>query len=175
MSNVSNFVLVIGLLVLAGLGCADRNTTNRPMNANAASTPTMTPGPAPSQIAEPTFKIPVGSVPATEITRDFDNSRNDLQAAIKKWRNTRVTFHGTVYTVEKEDNGKYDISLAGHDGMFTVFCDDIPASQAKLVARLKEDKTVIAINGVILGNGITGLVPGRVDHDVKAQKCKIVE
>jgi len=110
-----------------------------------------------------------------EITRDFDDKRSDLKAAIRKWRNKRTTFHGIVYTVEREDSGRFDVSLAGHDGYFTVFCEDIPASQANFVAKLREGQTIVAISGVILGNGITGLVPGRVDHDVKAEKCRIVE
>lgn len=173
MKSTRNFALVGGLLLAVVLGCADHKnsnsaqTTNQTMNSNAA--------PAANQKKESTFTIPSDSVPAVEITRDFDDKRSDLQAAIRKWRNKRITYHGTVYTVEKGDSGKFKLALVGHDNFFTVYCRDIPASQASIVAKLKEDQTIIAISGVILGNGITGLVPGHVDHDVIAEKCKIVE
>lgn len=171
--STRNFALVGGLLLAVVLGCTDQKnsnsapTTNQTMNSNSA--------PATNQKVESTFTIPPDSVPAVEITRDFDDKRSDLKAAMRKWRSKRITFHGTVYTVEKGDSGKFKVSLTGHDNFFTVYCRDIPASQASLVARLREDQTIIAISGVILGSGITDLVPGHVDHDVIAEKCRIVE
>lgn len=171
--STRSFALVGGLLLAVCLGCANQKnansvkTTNQTVHSNSTSTT--------NQKTESTLKIPPDSVPTTEITRDFDDKRSDLQAAIRKWRNKRITFHGTVYTTEKGDSGKFKVSLVGHDNFFTVYCRDIPASQASIVAKLKEDETIIAISGVILGNGITGLVPGHVDHDVIAEKCRIVE
>ncbi len=187
--------LVSGLLLLVGLACFNQRTTNSvattnqrnnaeyATNANygintqaiSATNQNANLKSVSNQAAESTFRIPADSVPAVQITLDFDDKRSDLKAAVGKWRHKRVTFHGTVYTFEKGDNGKFKISLTGHDSFFTVYCRDIPASQASLVAKFKEDQTVIAITGVILGNGITGLVPGHVDHDVIAEKCKIVE
>lgn len=161
-------LFLIGIVFLAVvLGCASQKSINSPPTANQTENS--------NAVIATAFKIPSDSVPAVEITRAFDDTKGDLQAAIKKWRNKRVTFHGTVYTVEKGDAGKFKVSIAGHENFFTVFCRDIPASQESLVATLKEDQTIIAITGVILGNGITGLVPGQVDHDVLAEKCKIVE
>lgn len=173
MKSIANFAFVGGLLLSVGLGCTDQKnsnsvkTTNQAVHSNSA--------PTTNQTVESKFKIPADSVPAVEITRDFDDKQNDLQAAIRKWRSKRTTFHGTVYSVEKGDSGNFKVSLVGHDNFFTVYCRDIPASQASIVAKLREDQTIIAISGVILGNGITGLVPGHVDHDVIAEKCKIVE
>jgi len=171
--SITNFASVGGLLLAVALGCANQKnsnsviTTNQTKNSNSASTA--------NQTVESTFTIPPDSVPAVEITRDFDDRLGNLKVAVKKWRNKRVTFHGTVYTIERGDNGNFKVSLAGHDGMFTVFCRDIPGSQSPLVAKLIEDRTTVAISGVILGSGTTGLVPGRVDDDVMAEKCRIID
>lgn len=171
--NIKNLGLLCSLLLSVGLGCSNQKnsnsvaTTNEGADSNSHFDT--------KQSTNSAFKIPPESVPATDITRDFDSKHSDLKLAIKKWRNKHITFHGRVYSVERDDNGNFKISLAGHDSWFTVFCNDIPASQSDLVGNLKEDQTIIAINGVILGSGTTGLVPGRVDDDVKAERCKIVE